>query len=59
MTDFKLSSINIVLNDHCLIPWDHVYRDFTVYVQIFEGRKFCGFHGKLAIHEFFILENSG
>ena len=30
----------------------------TVYVQIFEGRKFRGFRGYLAIREFFILENS-
>ena len=30
----------------------------TVYVQIFEGRKFCGFRSYLAIREFFILENS-
>jgi len=28
----------------------------TVYVQIFEGRKFRGFRG---IHEYFVLENSG
>ena len=30
----------------------------TVYIQIFEGCKFCGFRGYLAIREFFILENS-
>ena len=29
---------------------------YTVYVQIFEGRNFCGFRGQPAIRENFILE---
>ena len=28
----------------------------TVYIQIFEGCNFQGFHGQLAIHKIFILE---
>ena len=35
----------------------HACESHTVYVQIFEGRKFRRFRGYLAIREFFILEN--